>query len=324
MTKNLITGPGFVASHLADYLLEKSEEVFVTTRWTDDKSAFDHIKDKVNWIPMDLNDLKSCIDAVAESKPDVIYHLGAQSFVNDSFVYPAVTIQTNTIGTLNLLEAVRTLRDRVSKEFNPLIIVVSSSEVYGDVPKEETPIKETHPFRPANPYAVGKIGEDMISYQYWKSYNLRIIRTRFFTHTGARRKMLSAECNFARQIALIEKGKQELILKHGNLNSVRTWANVKDAARGYHELSKKGKEGEVYNIGGTETKTVGEMLDYMLSLSPMKDKIKLEKDPSLMRKSDVNLQIVDTTKFREVTNYEFKIPFEQTIQEVLDWWRDNV
>lgn len=324
MIKNLITGPGFVASHLADYLLEKEEEVYVTTRWTDDKSAFDHIKDRVNWIPMDLNDLKSCIDAVARSKPDIIYHLGAQSFVPDSFVYPAVTIQTNTIGTLNLLEAVKILRDISNKKNNPLIIVVSSSEVYGDVPKEEIPIKETHPFRPANPYAVSKIGEDMIAYQYWKSYDLRIIRTRFFTHTGARRKMLSAECNFARQIALIEKGKQKPILKHGNLNSVRTWANVKDAARGYYELSKKGKEGEVYNIGGTETKTIGEMLDYMLSLSSMKDKITKEEDPSLMRENDVNLQIVDTTKFREATNYEFKIPFKETIKEVLDWWRNNV
>lgn len=332
MVRNLITGPGFVASHLADYLLEQGEEVYITARWTDDKSSFDHIKDKVNWIPMDLNDLSSCIKAIEEVRPDYIFHLGAQSYVSDSFIYPAVTIQTNTLGTLNLLEAVRLVRDRDSMMydltggsilkhyFNPVVHVCSSSEVYGQVTKDEVPIKETNQFRPANPYAVGKVGEDMIAYQYWKSYGLKIIRTRMFTHTGPRRKMMSAECNFARQIARIELGLQEPVLGHGNLDSIRTWADVRDAVRAYYVLVRECTIGEVYNIGGDTTKSIGQMLQILLEFSTHK-RIKLEEDPSLLRKSDVTLQIPDCSKFKNETGWEPTYSFDKTMYDLLEWWR---
>lgn len=333
MVKSLITGiGGFVASHLADYLLEKGEEVYGTYRWTEDLSNIEHIKDKINLIPMDLNDAWSCLKAIEEVKPDYIFHLAAQSYVSDSFIYPAETIRTNTLGTLNLLEAVRQVRDKSMKsledypygfKYNPVIHVCSSSEVYGLVTEDLIPIKENCRFNPSNPYAVGKVGEDMLALMYWTNYKIKTIRTRFFTHTGPRRKMLSAECNFARQIALIEKGKQEPVLKHGNLNSVRTWADVRDAVKIYYDLARNGVYGEVYNVGGQTTKTIGEMLTYMVSLSTMKDKIKLEQDSSLMRKYDVTLQIPDLAKLKSIINYNPQINFEDTIKGVLDSWRDR-
>jgi GDP-D-mannose dehydratase len=361
-TKNLITGiGGFVASHLADYLLEKGEEVYGTCRWTEDMSRIIHIKDKIKLIPMDLNDLSSCIRAIKETKPDYIFHLAAQSYVPDSFIYPEETIRTNTIGTLNLLEAVRIVRQDLSQtneygivydteeptpgkvkstidkntgetrnlvnvqasgRFDPVIHVCSSSEVYGLVKKEDIPIKESQAFNPSNPYAVGKVGEDMIALMYWTNYRIKTIRTRMFTHTGPRRTMMSAECNFARQIARIEKGLQDPIILHGNLESIRTWADVRDAVRAYWLLVRKCRPGEVYNIGGKTTKTIGEVLDYLISLSPMKDKIQKKQDPKLMRPYDVTLQIPDCYKFLEETGWQRTIKFEQTMQDLLNWWRE--
>ena len=330
--KNLITGPGFVASHLADLLLSKGEEVFVTYRWTDNQESFNHIKDKVNWVLMDLNDLSSCIKAVTGVKPDYIFHLGAQSYPSASFVYPEETIRTNTLGTYNLLEAVRIAKEismgvlsgtgREDLIYDPVIHVCSSSEVYGLVKKEDIPIKETQNFNPANPYAVGKVGEDMLALMYYTNYGLKTIRTRMFSHTGPRRVMLSAEVNFAKQIAEAEKGGSKII-KHGNLNSIRTWADVRDAVKAYYELVRKCKYGEVYNIGGVTTKTIGEVLDYLISLSPIDEELKKELDPSLLRPYDVTLQIPDCSKFLKETGWKPEYSFEQTMQDILDYWRNK-
>ena len=239
MTKNFITGiGGFVASHLVDYLLKSGEEVIGTYRWTEDLSNINHTKSKIKMVPMDLNDLLSCIKAIDESKPDYIFHLAAQSYVSDSYIYPEETIRTNTIGTLNLLEAIRIVMEKNS-EFDPVIHVCSTSEVYGLVEQKDIPIKETTRFNPSNPYAVGKVGTDMLALMYWTNYKMKTIRTRMFTHTGPRRTMMSAECNFAKQIALIELGKQEPVIHHGNLDSVRTWADVRDAVAAYYLLVRK-------------------------------------------------------------------------------------
>ena len=348
MIKNLITGiGGFVASHLADLLIEKGEEVWGTYRWNEDLSKIQHIKDKINLLPADLLDLKSMINVIAKARPDYVFHLAAQSYVPDSFAYPNTTIQTNTIGTLNLLEAIRFLQEitdgivenecknatqisylRAKGIFlDPIIHICSSSEVYGQVEQDDIPIKETQAFNPANPYAVGKIGADMLGLLYFKNHGMKIIRTRMFTHTGPRRSMMSAECNFARQIAMIEKEYRTItnynsILKHGNLNSVRTWADVRDAVKAYWLLVRKCKAGEVYNIGGNTQKSIGEMLDYLISLS--KVKIKKIQDPDLMRPSDVIMQVPDTSKFRKETGWKPMYTFEQTMQDLLDWWRAHV
>jgi GDP-D-mannose dehydratase len=364
MVVNLVTGGGgFVAAHLIKYLLEKGENVYTSVRWYEDLSRIEPIRDKIKIMPMDINDLSSCIKTIKEVKPDYIFHLAAQSYPSDSLIYPEETIRTNTIGTLNLLEAVRIVRQEMSQtneygivyddsiiepgvsktiidpktgetmtlvnvqasgRFNPIIHVCSSSEVYGLVKKEDVPIKESQPFNPANPYAVGKVGADMIALMYWTNYGIKTIRTRMFTHTGPWRTMMSAECNFARQIAKIEKGLQEPVIKHGNLNSIRTWADVRDAVRAYHQLVRKCKPGEVYNIGGKTTKTIGEMLDYLISLSPMKDKITKQQDPSLMRPYDVTLQIPDCSKFLKETDWKPEYSFEQTMQDLLNWWRNAI
>ena len=197
MPTSLITGiGGFVASHLADLLLSKKEKVYGTARWTEDMSNIQHIKDQINIVPMDLNDLSSCIYVMETIRPHYVFHLAAQSFPNESFIYPKVTIETNTIGTFNLLEAIKIVRDST---FDPVIHVCSSSEVYGLVTPDLVPIKEDCRFNPANPYGVGKVGTDVIALMYYTNYGLKTIRTRMFTHSGPRRKMLSAEVNFSKQ-----------------------------------------------------------------------------------------------------------------------------
>jgi GDP-mannose 4,6-dehydratase len=323
MTKSLITGAtGFVGSHLADYLLAKGEEVYGIYRWRSREDSIEHIKNRIKWIPCDLTDLSSVISCLEHSKPEYIFHLAAQSYVTDSFTQPAATFNANTIGTLNLLEAIRLLKQK--EGYDPVIHVCSSSEVYGQVREDEVPIKESNPFRPANPYAVSKVGEDMIALQYWLSYGIKTIRTRMFTHTGPRRIMASAEIAFATQIVKIEKGLQEPIVKVGNLDSVRTFADVRDAVKAYYLLVRHCKPGEVYNIGGNRTMKIGDMLDMLINLSPAKDRIRVEVDPKLLRPSDVTLQIPDISKFVNDTGWNPEIPFEKTLGDILDHLRQNL
>ena len=325
MTKALITGIcGFVASHLARHLLEMKDEVIGSYRWQEDSSRIDEIKDKIKMVYMDLNDQISILRVLTLNKPEHIYHLAAESFVPYSYEVPIQTIETNTLGTARLLEAVRFIKEFIDKDYDPRIHVCSSSEYYGKVDENEIPINENNEVRPGNQYAVGKVGADSAAYFYYKYYGLKIIRTRFFTHTGWGRTMGSAEVNFARQIAKIEKGLQEPIIKHGNLHSLRTWANVKDAVKAYYLLIRNGTPGEVYNIGGIVNKTIEEMLDYMISLSPMKDKIKKELDPSLVRKMDVNLQVVNIDKIQKTIDWTPTTSFEETILDVLSFWRDKI
>jgi GDPmannose 4,6-dehydratase/GDP-4-dehydro-6-deoxy-D-mannose reductase len=242
--------------------------------------------------------------------------LGAQSYVDASFAAPVDTIHTNVIGTTNLLDAVRIT------EFDPKIHVCSSSEVYGQVTEDEVPIRETNPFRPASPYAVSKVGEDMIALQYFISYGIKTIRTRMFTHTGPRRGDIFAESSFAKQIAEIEAGVRPNLMWVGNLNSVRTFSDVRDAVRAYWLLLEKCPPGEVYNIGGNRTMTVGDMLEMLKSMAWCK--IKHEVDPALLRPSDVTLQIPDTAKFRAATGWEPKIPLEVTLRNLLEYHRNRV
>lgn len=325
MSKWLITGVGgFVASHFVDYLLEQKEEVVGSYRWQEDLSRIEHCKDKIKMVPADLLDLSSLIRLIADNKPDYISHLSAQSFVNDSFTNPIITIETNTIGTVNLFEAIRIIKDYIDKNYDPIIHVVSSSEVYGKVDENEIPITESHPFRPGNQYAIGKIGADVTAQFYNKYYGYKVIITRMFTHSGLRRTMLSAENNFAKQIAMIEKGLQEPIIKHGNLESTRTWADVRDAVKAYYKLIKNGKLGEIYNIGGNTVKTIKELLDYMISLSPMRNLITTKLDESLVRKIDVNLQIVDCAKFKKDIDWSPEITFEQMCQDLLNYSRNKL
>jgi GDP-mannose 4,6-dehydratase len=315
----LITGiTGFVGSHLAEYLLSLPEkhDIFGLCRWRSPRNNIETICNKVTLVESDLCDLGGLIRHFKTIGPDVIFHLAAQSYVLTSFNSPSHTLWNNVIGTTNLLEAVRIL------ELDPVVHVCSSSEVYGQVLPEEVPIEETCPFRPASPYAVSKVGEDMVAFQYWLSYKMRTIRTRMFTHTGPRRGDVFVMSAFAKQIAAAELGLQEPMVRVGNLQSVRTFCDVRDAVRAYWLLVNKCQPGEVYNIGGNQTFTIGEALEILLSYSKTACEIRV--DPNLLRPSDVTMQIPSTEKFRRETGWEPLIPFEQTLRDILDYWRGEL
>jgi GDP-mannose 4,6-dehydratase len=315
----LITGiTGMVGSHLAEYVLahHPGVEVHGLVRWRSPRANIRAIEDRVTLHEGELRDLHSLVRVLERVRPERIFHLAAQSYVSASFTAPADTLHTNVIGTTNLLDAVRLTG------IDPRIHICSSSEVYGQVREDELPIRESNEFRPASPYAVSKCGEDMIALQYFLSYGVKTIRTRMFTHTGPRRGDVFAESAFAKQIAAVEAGLRPNPIKVGNLNSVRTFADVGDAVRAYWLLLERCTPGEVYNIGGERTMTVGEMLDLLIGMAACR--IQHEVDPALVRPSDVTLQIPDTTKFRAATGWSPTIPLESTLRDLLDYHRGQI
>ena len=319
MLRILITGvTGFVGSHMVDYALEKENvEIFGQKRWRSPLDNIENQLDKISLIDCDLLDTTSTLDMIKEVQPDRIFHLAAQSFVPYSFTAPKITLDTNITGTLNLLEAVR------RSNIDPLIHICSSSEVYGQVNEDELPITENNPLRPQSPYAVSKVAEDMISYQYFISYGLKTIRTRAFTHSGARRGGVFVDSWFAKQIAKIEKNKILPKIHVGNLNSIRTFMDVRDTVNAYWLALEKCIPGDVYNVGGDETYTIQQILNMLLDLSNVKN-IETFVDPDLLRPSDVTRQIPSTKKFRDATNWKPTIPYSTTLKETLDYWRNIV
>lgn len=325
----LITGiTGFVGSHMADYLLKKepSIKIFGIKRQRSNLSNILHLLDNphVSLLEADLLDMGSIIEALKEAKPDYIFHFAAQSAPQASFLVPKQTIETNIIGTLNLLEGVKQLK--LNKTMDPVIISVSSSEVYGNPLPEEVPIKETNIIRAANPYSISKVGHDLLSQYYQKAFDLKIIITRLFSHEGSRRGRDFAISNFARQVAEAEKMNLPLYeIKVGNLKSVRTYVHVSDALEAYFLVATQGKFGEVYNIGGTETCTVGEALESIISMSTLpRDRFVLKVDPALIRPTDITLQIPDCTKFKALTGWEVKTGLAEVVEDTLNYWRKLV
>lgn len=317
MIRALITGiTGFVGSHLAEFLLSKNYEVYGISRWRSDTKNIDHIKSKLNLVEADLNDSHSFYNAIQKIKPEQIYHLAAQSFVPTSWVAPADTMKTNVIGTINLFEAVR------KANIDPKIQVACSSEEYGLVKPDEVPIKETNPLMPLSPYGVSKVAQDMLSFQYFKSYGMKIVVTRGFNHTGPRRGEVFVCSNLAKQIVEIEKGLKEPIIKVGNLDSIRDFTDVRDMVKGYYLALQKGIPGERYNICSGKGYKISELLDILLRMANVK--IKIEKDPERMRPSDVPILIGDNSKFRRQTGWKPEIPFETTMRDLLNYWRDSI
>ncbi|MFA4905609.1 MAG: GDP-mannose 4,6-dehydratase [Candidatus Margulisiibacteriota bacterium] len=317
--KVLITGiTGFVGSHLAEYIvgLKQGYEVYGLCRWRSPRDNLSNVYDRVHMMEADLTDLSSLVRSLEAVRPDYIFHLAAQSYVLTSFNSPIHTLWTNVIGTTNLLEAVRITK------VDPLIHICSSSEVYGQVTERDLPIKETCPLRPASPYAVSKVGEDMVALQYWLSYKIKTLRTRMFTHTGPKRGDVFAMSFFAKQVAAGELGLGPATVRVGNLKSVRTFSDVRDAVRAYWILLNKCRPGEVYNIGGDRTMTIGEALDMLLNFS--KTKFEIVVDQKLIRPSDVTLQVPCVDKFKAETGWRPEIPFERTLEDMLVFWRDEL
>jgi GDPmannose 4,6-dehydratase len=326
MTNALITGiSGMVGSHLADFLLEKTNwNIHGLMRWIDDQKNISHLSEKINNKDRvflhngDLNDFASLVSVIKKSKPDFIFHLAAQSYPKTSFDSPLETLQTNIIGTCSLLEAIRLSR------YNPVIHVCASSEVFGKVSSDKLPIQEDERFHPASPYAISKVGTDLIGRFYAEAYDMTIMTTRMFTHTGPRRGDVFAESTFAKQIAMIEAGLIEPVIKVGNLESMRTWADVRDAVKAYYLLvTVNPTPGAYYNIGGTYSCTIGKMLDCLISKSTCNN-FKIERDIDRLRPVDADLQIPDTTKFSSHTGWQPEIKFEKTMNDLLNYWREKV
>lgn len=314
-----------VGSHLADYLLEHTDwDVWGMCRWRSPLDCVEHLLPRVNrgdrvfFVHGNLADSSSLFRALQAARPDYVFHLAAQSFPRTSFDAPEETYDTNILGTARLLEVLRQL------EFDPLIHVCSSSEVFGRVSRDKLPIREDCSFHPASPYAISKVGTDLVGRFHAEAYGQRVLTTRMFTHTGPRRGDVFAESSFAKQIAMIEAGALPPVLQVGNLASLRTFADVRDAVRAYHMLVTINPiSGACYNIGGTHICTVGQMLDTLLGMSSVKG-IEVEVDPARLRPIDADLQVPDTTKFTMHTGWRPEISFERTMTDLLDYWRARV
>lgn len=324
MPNCLISGiSGFVGSHLADYLLENTDwKIYGLLRWRSPLDNIEHLlprindSDRVHLLYGDLRDETSLRKAVHIADPDYVFHLAAQSFPKTSFDAPCDTIDTNVNGTVRLLEAIK---DSAREAW---VHVCSSSEVYGRAKK--IPITEDAPFHPASPYAISKVGTDLVARHYAEAYGMNIVVTRMFTHTGARRGDVFAESSFAKQIAMIEAAQTDNVVKVGNLLSLRTIADVRDAVRAYHMLlTVNPQRGEVYNIGGNYSCNVGQLLYYLESLCAG-TKLEVKVDFERMRPIDADLQVPDCTKFKRHTGWEPLIPFEQTMLDLLNYWRERV
>lgn len=316
--KALITGiSGFAGSHLAEYLLNhiKEAQVYGIIKWRSRLDNINHLLNRITLHECDIRDafaVKTVLEAI---RPDLIFHLAAQSYVPFSWRAPAETISTNVLGELNLFESVRELK------LDCRIQIAGSSEEYGLVKPEEIPIKEENPLRPLSPYGVSKVAQDLLGYQYYKSYGLFIVRTRAFNHTGPRRGEVFVSSNFARQIVEIEKGRKPPVIKVGNLEAVRDFLDVRDVVRAYYLALAKGTAGEVYNIARGEGLKVRELLDRLLKLSNVS--IRVEVDPARLRPSDVELLIGSSQRFQQATGWQPEIPIDQTLRDLIDYWRSR-
>lgn len=323
MTKVLVTGiTGFVGSHLAEYLLKHTDWYIIgMTRWNDDMQNVANIIHDINlgkrikFVEGDLRDPLSLDAIVRRFKPDYVFHLAAQSYPLASYVAPVTALTTNAQGTMLLLDAIRNHCP------DALVHNCSSSEVYGN--PEKTPITEDTPFHPLSPYAISKASADMIGRFYYEAYGLKVLTTRMFTHTGPRRGDVFAESSFAKQIAMIEIGQLDPPIKVGNLDSLRTVADVRDAVQAYYMLLTQNPiAGEVYNIGGVHVCTVGQILETLCEIAGCNYSVEVDKNR--LRPLDATNQVPDCTKFMAHTTWQPEIPFRRTMIDLLSYWRVRV
>jgi GDP-4-dehydro-6-deoxy-D-mannose reductase len=311
----LITGiSGFVGSHMAEYALAQGAEVFGSIRWRSRTENIEHLRSTIHLVECDLRDMASARRLLEIARPTHVIHLAAQSFVGASWYTPGETLSTNISSQINLLESIRALK------IEPRFLVIGTSEEYGLVNEDELPIRETNPLRPLSPYAVSKVAQDLMGYQYFKSYGLPIIRARAFNHEGPRRGDVFVTSNFAKQVAEIELGLREPVIFVGDLKPRRDYSDVRDIVRGYWMLLQRGEAGEVYNLSSGRTWVIQEVLDFFLEYSRKKG-IAVQIDPARLRPSDVMVLEGDSGKIRNALGWEVQIPFEQTLHDLLAYWR---
>jgi len=305
-----ITGSG--ASYLAEYLVKFHPELDVhgVARWhsTATNKNLEDIKDQVTVHECDLTDFSAILSVLRDVRPDYVFHLAAHANVHACFKNPLSVLNNNINNTINLFEAIKFL------ELDPIIQFCGTSEVYGLVTEKDVPITEDQALDPVNIYAVSKLTQEKIAMSYYHCYGMKVIVTRMFTYINPRRADIFSTA-FTRQVVDIEMGKKEKIV-HGNLDSVRTLIDVRDAMESYWVASQRCEYGEVYNIGGTTTMTVGDFLEILKDTSHMD--IKSEQDPALLRPKDVTLQIPDISKFSERTGWSPKWTMRESVQFLLD------
>ena len=312
--KALITGiSGFAGSNLTEFLIKKGYEVFGTFF---DKSTFSNLNGSMNKIKVyrcDIRNYDVLKNVIEEVKPDEIYHLVAISFVPTSLKEPKLTFDTNLYGTLNLYQAV------IDLEMNPIILFVGSADEYGIVNENDLPIKEECHLNPMNPYSISKASADFLSFFYFKNYSLNIIRVRPFNHIGPKQSPEFVCSDFAKQIAEIEKGRREPIIKVGNLEAKRDFTDVRDMVRGYWLALDKGEPGKVYNLCSERAIQIKGLLNHFLELSSRK--VEIMKDPKRMRPSDNPILQGDSSKFRRRSGWKPEILLDKTLKDILEYWR---
>lgn len=331
--KILITGlTGQVGSQLADYILDNTHyDVVGMMRWQEPMDNLYHLSDRINRgdrisvFYADLNDFSAMSRMLRKIRPEFISHLAAQSYPKTSFNIPIETLQTNIIGTANLLEAIR--QQKELDGYEPIVHICSSSEVYGRADVGE-PLSEETPFHGASPYSISKIGVDYLGRFYGEAYGLRTFVTRMGTHSGPRRSDVFFESTVAKQIALIEAGYQEPVISVGNLSSTRTFQDARDAVRAYYLLLEASERGDIacgdcFNIAGEEAFQLPEVIELLLSFSDRKDII-IKTDKQRLRPIDADYQMFDNTKIRSSINWRPEIPAKQMFEDLLNHWRFEI
>jgi GDP-4-dehydro-6-deoxy-D-mannose reductase len=305
-------------SHLAEYLLaaEPEWQLFGPKRQSAVPNNLQAVKHRVTLLDCNLLDTADCTNLVEAVRPDVIFHLAALSCVRDSWANARATLCDNITMQLNVLDSIR------QAQLDPIVHVALSSEEYGKVASEELPISEKNPFRPLSPYGVSKVAQDMLAYQYYQSYGLRIIRTRAFNHEGPRRPEMFVTSNFAKQIAEIEAGLKPAKLFVGNLAAKRDFSDVRDVVKAYYLATKHCVPGEDYVIASGSSHSIADVLEILLGFS--KVPVEVIEDPSRMRPSDVDNMLGDPTKFKKATGWEPRYSLTQTLEDLLNEWRKRI
>jgi GDP-4-dehydro-6-deoxy-D-mannose reductase len=315
----LITGiAGFVGTWLAEHIVEHhaEAEVWGLDRWDASREELRGIEPLVRFVAADLTDASSLLRALQAARPEILFHLAASSTVSSSWATPAEVLQANAIGQVNLLEALRNLG------LEPVTVLAGSAEAYGRVGRSDNPVREEHPLQPVSPYGVSKATQDLLAYQYFVSYALPTIRLRLFNHTGPRRPDRFSESSFARQIAEIEKDLRPPFIQVGDLSVVRDITDVRDVARAYWLAAAKGRPGEVYNVCSGRPVTIRQVLDHLLGMS--EQAVKVQVDPGRLRPADIPVLYGSRERFTRATGWEPVIPLEQTLLDLLAWWRQRV
>jgi len=315
LKKALITGvEGFVGEYLAQELLKNGYEV-IGTRLADISKS---LEEKIKVFKLDILDKEKLKLVIEKERPQYIFHLAAISSAKYSWQNPQKTMNININGTLNLLDIAR------ESNFDIRIILIGSAEEYGQVMPEEIPIKETNLPRPQNPYSVSKLAQTLLAKQYEKAYSMDIVIMRAFNHIGPKQSEIFVVSDFAKQIAEIERGLREPVIKVGNLKAKRDFTDVRDIVKGYVAAAERGRSGEIYNIGSSRAIAIEDILYKLIELSDNKNSIEVIIDKDKFRPIDAPILLGDCSKLEQHTSWSRTIDLEETLKDVLDYWRGKI